>query len=478
MAAPDASTDASVAPPPHIVGADYPAPQPGSFVTPLQVDAGLVYLKNCGSDQILQQNDAGTAWSCVAGPAAPLTTPISIANGGTGAAMSCSSANLVQATSGTALTCHAMSGDCTISSSGVVTCTQAQGGEVLFGATTGTITAASGATAAGLSQSSTASATPTSMVDVPQVSTAASNQVGSSRGVQLSIPTGTALDGSFYVLRGATNKIFSVGGDQVSGSGGNYSNLCLFPAGGSTAACTDTNVTVQTTTGLVFINTPTGAVGLGVAGSYMLRASNVSTDVAVASGYNLNVNSLTGDYGGCVGCMGMHAVNTAPSTTLTAGDGEVWQDTVGMHATETNGTSITDFVIAPALQGTTNTGQQLKRRLYMGQAQTVNGSTIVTAIVVPLATASTNADIFFRAVGHLHGGVTSYAQGYECLYENNAGTLQAAVTTGISLYKSYDTTYSSAQVGCTISGTNIDLTVVGIAAVSIDWTFVADVIVN
>lgn len=310
------TTDVGVdAAPTHVVGAgDYPQSQ--SFVSPLLVDAGLVFLKNCGSDQILQQNDAGTAWTCVPS----LATPVSIANGGTGAAMSCASGKVPIAQSSTALQCEAISGDCTTTSSGVVTCTQLQAGEITAGATTGTLTCAAGATACGITQSSTANATPTSMVDVPQVSTASSNQVGSSRGVQLSIPTGTALDGSFFVLRGATNKIFSVGGDQVSGSGGTYSNLCLFPGGGSTSACTDTNVTVQTSNQNVLLNTQTGSVGLAVAGSYMLRANNNSGEISINSGFNLSVGSSPGTYGGGQGgVIYLPNAGTTSSSACTSG---------------------------------------------------------------------------------------------------------------------------------------------------------------
>ena len=77
---------------------------------------------------------------------------ITAANGGNGAAMTCSSAQVPIWQSSTYAACETLSGDCTTSASGVVTCTQLQGGEVTCGSSTGTLTAVAGATAPGLTQ--------------------------------------------------------------------------------------------------------------------------------------------------------------------------------------------------------------------------------------------------------------------------------------------------------------------------------------
>ena len=135
----------------------------------------------------------------------------------------------------------------------------------------GTQTWANASANPGLAQASTANATPTTMVLAPQQSTAGSNQAGGNVVVgPLGVPTGSGKDGELHVQRTAGSDIFAVGGDYSGTSGGTYTNLCLFGGGGSgnVTSCTDTNVTIQAGSGLVFFNAPSGqTLGFGIGGA-------------------------------------------------------------------------------------------------------------------------------------------------------------------------------------------------------------------
>jgi hypothetical protein len=88
-----------------------------------------------------------------------------------------------------------VSGDTTIAD-GVTTTASLQSGEVTCGATTGTLTAASTATAPGLAQASESTTqTPTFMAITPQVSAHSTTQDSSGLDIDLSAPLGSGVDG-------------------------------------------------------------------------------------------------------------------------------------------------------------------------------------------------------------------------------------------------------------------------------------------
>lgn len=290
--------------------------------------------------------------------------------------------------------------------------------------------------------------------------------------------------GSVITALGTPGSVGTAGGEAYSTV--TRSGTAIFKVGALSGAPTYGTIwlgnmaTNPTSTNYSLFGDSSGTVtALNAPSTLSIRVGNVTGAQFTSGEHDIGTNTAigttsAGTFGGATNSLNL--INgTLPSTAPVGGI--LTHDSLGLHSSETNGTSVADVIISPVLQGATNTGQALKVRKYLGQAQTTAASA-VAALTIPLATSSTTGDIWARAVGRLHGSTTSFAQTYECLYENVAGTLAAATTTGISVAKSYDTAYSAAAVTCTISGTNVLVNVTGIAATTIDWTVTADVVVN
>ena len=354
------------------------------------------------------------------------------------------------------------------------TVTNAQGGTLGFGSATGTITGSAAATAVGMAQTTPGSvAIPNNMTFTTQAPNGGSGSAAQNT------------PGSFVVNLPVVGTVGTTGADpylttEYGGTPvvwqGPFAGLgagvgAIYFAGNNPSTAVQ-NYGVLGSSAYTILNAPSGGtLYFGIGGAAVFTSEFMTT-----SGIQM-FNGQTADLGGGVGVLGIGVVTTAPSTSPNTGNSVIWSDTLGVHDWHhVSGTVGLDYMLAPQQIGT-NTGQQNKRRLYSGLAQTTS-TTAVNAFQVPLATSSTNVDIQIRAVGRLHGGITSVSQTTDCLYENTAGTVQAATVTGISIAASHDTAYATAGVTCTVTGTNVNVNVTGVAATTIDWTVFADAIVN
>jgi hypothetical protein len=336
-----------------------------------------------------------------------------------------------------------------------------------YGLQIGALTTAFGGATGGVLGLTNGSAAPTAGVSTGSIiqsygnnlsmwAPAATNAAGS---VVLNLgPTGTGTEPALEITNGGSPVMWLQ--RQGAGTG------AIYLYGGATP--TANNMSILAGSGYTYLNA-TSNVGQLLGNATFLTYGG--------SGY-YNLFSSTGSaYGGS------NTLNLNAGTEITSapaiGMASLVSDSAGLHVNTTNAassTTLVNTVVAPVLQGAA-TGQQDKILKFLANVQTTS-TAAVTALTIPLATSGTNGDFVVHAVGRLHSGATSFAQTYECLIENSAGTLAAATTTGISIAKSYDTAYSGAAVTCTVSGTNVLVNVAGILATTIDWTVAADVLVN
>lgn len=236
------------------------------------------------------------------GTSAAVSGQLPVANGGTGAAPTCTAGQDVVATSGTAFGCVSNSGDFTCSSvtPGLCTVSQLQGGEITANATTGALTCAAGATACGRAQANTANVTPATMLDTPQASTNAAG-VGGSYTVNLPNP-GTGNYGGWTLEQGGTGIIrFGLPPNPI------YSVYSGFWLGATAAAPTVFNMAISENGSSLQLSDP-NELDLEYNGNYAVRI--LSGNTLSYTGQNLSVNvgsvaTANSLFNGAVGALGI-----------------------------------------------------------------------------------------------------------------------------------------------------------------------------
>ena len=233
------------------------------------------------------------------------------------------SGQIYQTNATPAATWNTESGDCTISATGVQTCTQLQSGEIVAGATSGTLTCAAGATACGEVQASTAGATGASLTFTAQQSTNASPTGGNIVNVlQGGSPTAEAY---WQVKRGST-VYASIGG--WTGAPASYGGLYFGPSVVPGAA----NYTLLTDgASAMILNTfAGGSLYLSVGGTS--AGGGTTAVVANAAGLQMFNAGLT-DFGGGTGVLGLGVASAIPTTSpSTAGNEDIFSSTSGTNA--------------------------------------------------------------------------------------------------------------------------------------------------
>lgn len=318
-----------------------------------------------------------------------------VASGGTGAAPTCSSSQLVQAASSTALTCNSMSGDCMINSSGVITCPSANAsgtGALSFGASTGTITAASTANAPGLAQASTTSTPGTNTVLSSQAST---NAAGTPGNIYFNIPNlaGSGVDGYVCQNRGGITSAANLVclGPATSGSGngalflggapsgstlavyGNgSSSLFLNAPSGGLMASVRGGATFNWVTGPGYFEIGTGANESAYGGANVLILDNGTAPSSACTGSTcVGSSSAAGfyvlpsgssnvafDVGPLVSGVGVSQFTTATQPSGSATGGPLvsgYQGQLYAWGEQSSSLPITETLLAPAYTGTLNT---------------------------------------------------------------------------------------------------------------------------
>ncbi len=237
------------------------------------------------------------------------------------------SAQILMTNATPATTWNTESGDCTLSATGVQTCTQLQGGEITAGASTGTLTCNGGATACGIAQTIQANGSnPVNMTLSPQPPGAActSSATCTPGSVVLNLPTpgstGSPTE-SYLQLNRAGTPFGYIGGYP----GAPTTDWGIWLGG---AAPTGTSyVFLGDSTGNGFVNAPSAGAAL------IMRVGNTQTNgdgqaVITLSGIQLFRNQSSVDFGGGTGVLGIGVAAGAPTAaTTTAGDVVVWGGT-------------------------------------------------------------------------------------------------------------------------------------------------------
>lgn len=219
---------------------------------------------------------------------------------------------LTNATPATAWT--TLTGDVALSGAGVSTVASAQYGQtgaLTFGASTGTITAATGATAPGIVQASTAANSGVNMVFAPQASTAANGTPG-----------------NFITALAAYTGAGSAPYSEVTYAGVAISKIGIFPGGPTWGTVWLGNASAAATSGtnysLAGDNSGTITI-LNAAVSVSIRSGNTGVALFSASlesdfAANVAIGTLAGGSfgGGAGGVLGISKASTNPATATTS----------------------------------------------------------------------------------------------------------------------------------------------------------------
>lgn len=254
----------------------------------------------------------------------------------------------------------------------------------------------------------------------------------------------------------------SVSGDLTLSSAGAAAVVSITGSSGSVPISSSGNIltwaAATTAPGATQTAAASTSAGSGSAGAAMTVQAQAG-QAATGSAHN----------GGAGGNLVLNAGLGGTSGSATAGvDGSIVFGNLGY--TET---------LAPSTG--TNTGQAATTVQYVGYCQTTDGSTVKNALVIPIPSGQTMvANIVL--VGRLHGGVTTYTQSWYAGAENSSGT--AALFTGSSHVNTiistlYDTAFADAGVSgngavMAVSGANMEVTISGVSANTIDWKCVAN----
>ena len=216
------------------------------------------------------------------------------------------------ASTGTATT---LSEDCVVSSRGLVTCSGLQNQEVVAGASTGTLTCATGATACGMAQASTTGATGVSTKFSTQAST---NPNGTPGGFVVNIPahTGSGSDAQMVVELAGTPGV-AIGSYGASGSSYQsiyFGNGAAAPGNSNYAFLADvantfTRLNVPTSGGTIQFYSANSTEWMSIDGTQGAVLTNANV--------NLQVGSLTADVGSGGGVVGLSKAYANPSGSST-----------------------------------------------------------------------------------------------------------------------------------------------------------------
>jgi hypothetical protein len=237
--------------------------------------------------------NAGTAGVLDAGRLGPIPPASLVAGTGGQVVMTGAGGTVANTTIG---------GDCTIASTGYLTCSSLGAGSVAYGASTGAFTWTKGDTAPGFTQSSAAYAsTPVNTVIAPQApnganGTAAQNTPGSLV-VNLAAPGTAGTAGAYPALNVNTGAVPTL---TVTGSAaGSYLYLGQKSAFQLATSSTDLDLQSPASTGLIVIE----------------HAGYVSQ---VNSEYGVQINTTAAtDFGGGMGVLGISKAATTPTTSTT-----------------------------------------------------------------------------------------------------------------------------------------------------------------
>jgi hypothetical protein len=233
------------------------------------------------------------------------------------------SGQIYQTNATPAATWNTESGDCTISATGVQTCTQLQSGEIVAGATSGTLTCAAGATACGVAQGTQANGSnPNNVYLTPSAPGASCTGTApctpGSVYAQLALPgtTGSPAEPGFLVTSGGAGAVrlgpYSSSFDAIW-----FGNAALSP----------------TTTNFSFL------ADTGSASTYLNGGTTLYLNIANAVGITLtpfqvltsntwNLGLGAADFGGGYNTIGLAKAVTIPTTSPgTAGDAIIWSGT-------------------------------------------------------------------------------------------------------------------------------------------------------
>lgn len=227
-------------------------------------------------------------------------------------------------------------GDCTLSATGVQTCTQLQGGEITAGASTGTLTCNGGATACGLTQNSQSGAIPNVMDIIPQGLTNA-NGNGGDLLIKLPALSGSGTAGYLGLDLAGTGVIANSGTIRSNSAlqwsyrnAGNTADASLLTLTGGASLSIGNVGTINTTAILGF-----GPVYMedGSNDYYQLQGGVISeaianTVVRYVSSAGQQFFHAAPDFGSGVGVVGLGVATTAPEAApTTAGDAIIWSGT-------------------------------------------------------------------------------------------------------------------------------------------------------
>jgi len=383
----------------------------------------------------------------------------------------------------------ALTGDATASGTGSVAATvvSAQGGEFLFGATTGLITVAQGATASGVTQTAAAaSTTPINYTVTPQAPNgatgSAANNTPGSFVVALAVPGATGTQGNnaaLQVTRGG-NIIWSIQ-DQVTlanspsiylGQGTPTSSNYTINVGATMGSF----LTLKSTQGITLLGG--GTITLEPDGVIMCTFNGVSGLTAISGG-SIALNSATGSLGGGVGVVYLANAGTAPTTAVSTG-GVLYSASQALKWWTGATSAYAPTTLAPASSaGTVNSQTQLRDKAN-GTCETVSTST-ATAILTYTTVSGIGGFLTIRAVSRSTTTGTGIAVGevstalYTLAYQNIAGTVSLPAA-GPTLVTSQTTVAALTvpTVTATASGNVITILVSNVSLCTVDSTCYLD----
>ena len=331
----------------------------------------------------------------------------SLVNHGTGADLSsCTTSQLVEGGS-SALSCITISGDCVYTAGGGVICGKANagsGGELDFGASTGTLTAASTATAPGLAQAVAGSGvTPVNTTLSPQAPNASSSTTPSGTPAEVvanwAVPVSTGHESAFLAERNGA----AVGAIGVpDGYGALAVGYLWLGANAALGTRTSGNFAIaMDSSGDALVNSTSGIAGFTGGGAYYFKVNAVTGEIGAPGNYS--VGAIAGTYDGCVGgCVGFAKASSNPSGTATGSviyadhaTGDLVSYPLGATAPVLDVGATATTLVSP-LGGSTSTAFNFtSSTVSVGVGGTTNLSTAncATPIIVLTATGSTTSDI-------------------------------------------------------------------------------------
>lgn len=239
---------------------------------------------------------------------------------------------------------------------------------------------------------------------------------------------------------------FTAGGD-LTGTSSSQNVISITGAMGA--------VNISSSGNIITWNKSTTAPGL-------TQAAN-TTNSATAANMTISAQSATG------------TSSTGGNLILSSGTGTSLSGNVEV----TTGNINTTFVSA---QGTAST-QNKNGYTYSGYCTTTNGSTSVTVLTIPVPSGK-SVCTQVQYIGRNTSTVGTFAATFFTGAKNVSGTLSlfsgAASRTVSTIYDTAESAAGISGTGCTstVSGSNLLIQIAGCSGMTMDWTFVAEVIVS